>query len=591
VTTIPLINKKIDIKVFLNFCTLILLLVFLCANPSFSQKRKKKNKKLQQTESLSEKKEIEANFYFSEGMRYGLKEEYDKAAKYYEKSLSIMPGNAAIHFKLGECYSNLADLDKAQKHAVKAVELDHSNEYYYILLARIYQYQNNFTDAIKTYLALIENVQGSESNYYDLALLQVMRSDWQGALTSYGRIQEFFGPSLEISNQKQKIYLKLNRLEDAIREGRQLIEDFPENPEYVITLAVLLNSNNRSEGAEKLLDSLLQEQPNLSAARLVLFEILRDQGKKELAYEQIFLAFSDPTFDVGQKAGLLAGFSRYASSEKEKDQSLELALLLVKVHPGSDLALSIVGDVYLERENKTEALKYYHSSIKINSSSFSVWMNILILNFEESNYDSLVHYSEQMIEYYPNNSRVWFLQGLGYYSLKDYEKAKFSLEMARKWGAKEEDLLVDIEATLGDTYNNLGEYENSDDAYDAVLTQNPNNDHVLNNYSYFLSLRKEHLDKALIMSSKLAKDYPDNSTYLDTHAWVLFQLEKYEEALPFLERAVKNSDSGVIHEHLGDVLFKLGKKDQAMKSWKKAKELGDAGDFLDKKIETGKWHE
>ena len=559
------------------------------------KKSKKKNKglkkELKKQESEAKNSSDETFFYFSEGLRYSLNEDYLRAASYFEKALETDPNNAAIHFKLGETYTSLQDLDKALVHAKTAVALDNSNEYYYLLLSRIYEFKNDLNSAIKTYKELIANVPGSESNYFDLALLQVMKSDWEGALESFDAIEEEFGPNPDIINQKQKIYLRLNRLDEALEEGRKLIKEYPEELDYVVTLAVLMNSNNKPEDAENLLDSLLKEHPNFSSARLVLFEIYRDQGKDQLAYGQLKTAFNDPSLDIGQKAGLLAGYNKYASDSTEKERALELAIILVEVHPGNDIAYSILADVYLERGEKDEALKNYRESIKINQSTYSVWMNILILNFEESRFDTLVFYSEQMVELYPNNSRVWFLQGLGYYSLQDYEKAKYSLETARKWGSNEEDLLLDIEATLGDTYYNLGEYENSDNSYDAVLEKTPDNDHVLNNYSYFLSLRNENLDKALEMSSRLVEKYPDNSTYLDTHAWVLFQMEKYEEALPYLKKATDNTDSGVIYEHLGDVLFKLGQEDEAISAWNKAKELGGGSESLDKKIENGKWYE
>ncbi len=571
---------------------LILFLVFgMGLENAQAQKKKKKKKEKQATEERGQDKEINADHYFIEGLRYSLKEEDEKAVKNFEKALTLMPENAAIHFKLAESYSKLNYIDKAFDHAQLAVEYDPKNEYYYKLLARLYEYKSDFEGAIQTYKDLLANVPNSESNYYELALLQILKGQWEDALNSYDRFEEAFGINPEISTQKQKIYLKLNQLDNAIAEGDKLIKAYPENPEYSINQAILLNSNDKKVEAQQLLDSLLTKRPNLSGARLVLFEIYRDQKKDDEAYAELKKAFEDPNLEIGQKAGILAGYSRFAETDIQKGRAKELGEILVKVHPNNDVALSMVGDIYLGNEEKEKALEYYKASVKINPSDFNVWMNILILNFEEENYDTLVFYSEQMVQIYPNNSRVWFLQGLGYYSLESYEKAKYSLESARKWGANQNSLLVDIEATLGDTYYNLGEYEDSDDSYEYVLAQDPENDHVLNNYSYFLSLRNEKLDKALKMSETLVKKYPDNSTYLDTHAWVLFQREEYEKALPFLERATKTSDSGVVHEHLGDVLFKMGREDEAIEAWKKAKELGGAGEFLEKKLENGKWYE
>ena len=82
------------------------------------------------------------------------------------------------------------------------------------------------------------------------------------------------------------------------------------------------------------------------------------------------------------------------------------------------------------------------------------------------------------------------------------------------------------------------------------------------------------------------KKNPDNATYLDTHAWVLYVQGNIEEARKFIEKAVRQSEnvSGTIIEHYGDILFKLGDVDGAMRQWQKAKGMDESSDLLDKKI-------
>jgi Tfp pilus assembly protein PilF len=58
--------------------------------------------------------------------------------------------------------------------------------------------------------------------------------------------------------------------------------------------------------------------------------------------------------------------------------------------------------------------------------------------------------------------------------------------------------------------------------------------------------------------------------------WVLFKLGKYEEALGYLQKAVSKPTGGdsTIWDHLGDCQEKLGQKDKAVESWRRA--LDDA---------------
>jgi len=133
---------------------------------------------------------------------------------------------------------------------------------------------------------------------------------------------------------------------------------------------------------------------------------------------------------------------------------------------------------------------------------------------------------------------------------------------------------VEIYSMLGDAFYNLKQLDKSFASYEEVLAMDSSNAHVLNNYSYFLSLEKTRLEKAVTMSSRLVSLFPEDATYLDTYGWVLYQAGRFREALIPLEKASKASGSGVIWEHYGDALFRNGKEAEAEAAWKKASELG-----------------
>ena len=86
---------------------------------------------------------------------------------------------------------------------------------------------------------------------------------------------------------------------------------------------------------------------------------------------------------------------------------------------------------------------------------------------------------------------------------------------------------------------------------------------------------------------------PENGTYQDTYAWVLYALKEYKMAEKWLLKSLLNGgdQSPVIVEHYGDVLYKLGDRKNALKQWKKAKSLGVASEFLNQKIQEGKLYE
>ena len=80
---------------------------------------------------------------------------------------------------------------------------------------------------------------------------------------------------------------------------------------------------------------------------------------------------------------------------------------------------------------------------------------------------------------------------------------------------------------------------------------------------------------------------PDNATFLDTYAWVLFKKKDYKLAQFYMESAIRNdSDKNpVLLEHYGDILYFLDEKDKAMENWKKSEEMGNDSPTLKEKIE------
>jgi tetratricopeptide (TPR) repeat protein len=114
---------------------------------------------------------------------------------------------------------------------------------------------------------------------------------------------------------------------------------------------------------------------------------------------------------------------------------------------------------------------------------------------------------------------------------------------------------------------------------------------AMNNYAYYLSVRNENLAKAEELSSKAVRANPDNSTYLDTYAWVLFMRKDYSLAKFYMESAIKNGGdkNGVIVEHYGDILIMLGEKEKAVEQWKKALGTGEGTKLLSEKIKQERY--
>lgn len=136
------------------------------------------------------------------------------------------------------------------------------------------------------------------------------------------------------------------------------------------------------------------------------------------------------------------------------------------------------------------------------------------------------------------------------------------------------DLVSDLYAVMGDLLHNKGDKAAAYASYDSCLQWKDDNIMALNNYAYYMSQEGKDLHKAESMSYKTIKAEPNNATYLDTYAWILFMEERYAGAKNYMDAALKNIDStennSAVLEHAGDIYAMNGMADKALEFWKKA---------------------
>ncbi|MFY0607262.1 MAG: tetratricopeptide repeat protein [Cyclobacteriaceae bacterium] len=564
----------------------LVLLVFACGS-TFGQKKEKKKgdfDPLDVTE-LSESDALKVETILIDAERELIIDNQFKALELFKKALELDPDNAAINFKVAEILTQNGELSQALAYAETSRKSQPLNKYYLLLTAEIYKGLSELDKATEIYQEMIDNISGTETYLFDLAILYQYQGKFDEALETYSRAEDFFGMNEMVLREKQKIYLKKRDFESLIRDWDKLIAENEGNPKYTMDLCQFLISQNMLEEAKARLKNLSSSNSDILLSQIALLE-----GRTEEAIELAGSTMNSKDVAVETKLRLLSSFLEVVITTEEFDQISELTSSLAAQYPDVYEVQAFSGDVMYRLEKKDQALKYYLTAVNINATNFGVWQNILSLESEQNQFDSVVVHAERAMEYFPNQASLYYFAGTGYLIKQEYKKAIQVLDHGKKY-ATDPALLTIFYGQMGDAYNSMNQHEKSFKAYDKALEANPQNDHVLNNYSYFLSLRKQDLDRAIGMSSKLVEMHPSNPTYLDTHGWVLYVMERYDEALIYLRKAANLQDDGTVTEHYGDVLYKLGRQDEALEQWQRASELGEASENIQKKIADKKLYE
>ena len=574
---------------------LFLAAVIFSTSSLFAQRDKKKIINVSDDLRLAQ-----AEAFFVEGEKYFILEDYTKALIFFQRAVELNPDDAGCHFKVAETLSKSSthqDLNMAIASMETSLKLDAKNKYYYQLAAELYAAVQNFSKAASTLEAMMENISETDESLFDQAAYLIYANKPEEAIKAYNRAEEIFGVNETSSLQKQRILLEAGKINEAIQETEKLINAFPDEPQYIMAFAEMLSQNNQKPRAIQRLEKFNKEYPGNGNVAMLLSALYKEEGQQEKGNLLLQEVFNDPNVDLNNKLlviGTLSAEIQMAREKKAPNPSFEnFTIQLFRKLESSDSgneSVSLAGaDLFITLGKNSEAKQYFRKAIKQGATGFDAWQNLLVLESQDNQYDSLIAHSEEGLELFPNQAALYYFNGFGHLRKRNFAEAAYSLEQAKKLSAGNGKLLGDINGMLGDAYNSSRQYAKSDQAYEDALTLNPNNDFVLNNYSYFLALRKEKLDVAEDMAGKLVKLHPENTTYLDTYGWVLYVKGKYKEAKKVFEKVISLNQPDATHlEHFGDVLYKLGDVDGAVKQWEKARTLTSNNETLNKKIANRK---
>jgi tetratricopeptide (TPR) repeat protein len=333
---------------------------------------------------------------------------------------------------------------------------------------------------------------------------------------------------------------------------------------------------------------------------MILASLYRETNQPIKSQPLLLELFESPTLELKSKLIMLRGYQLSQTSTNSSSKSSptpdafveQLLTILSMQYPQEASVHALQGDIYLSYNNLAKAQAGYLRAIKLGESKNELWQNLIFLETQQQQWDSVITHTEIALEYYPYQEIFYYHQGYAYLQKQQHKEAAFSLEYCKRLSYKNPSLKNDVTVLLGSVYHALGEYDKSEASFEEVLAQNPNDAIALNNYSYFLSLRKEKLDKAEKMALQLIKIAPENITFLDTYAWVLYAKGKFKDAKKSQEKVIQSGKATAQHfEHFGDILYQLGETDNALQQWKKAQQLMPNNELLNRKIEHRKVYE
>lgn len=515
------------------------------------------------------------DYYFLEAVRMKQKGEYDAAFELYRHCLDIYPGSAATLYEISQFYMVLGQEEKSEQALKQAVRSDESNFWYKQTLAAYYQSKRDLPKAIAVYEDMAHQFPSRLEPLIALIELYNQTKSYQEVIKILNRLEELDGKSEQISMEKFRMYLLMNNQEQAFQEIESLSKEYPYDMRYKTILGDVYLNNGHPQEAYDTYQKILKEEPGYAPALLSMASYYQKTGQDSLYHVQLDTILLNEDVESATKMDIMRQLI-VQSEQTTKDSTQIVSLfneILKRPQQNADLAMLCVQYLITKRMEK-ESVPVLHQVLALDPENKPARLQLLSYAIRDNNLDEVIKVASPALEYNPDAMEFYYYLGLAYYQKEDTDKALDVFQKGVKQvNAKSDKAIVsDFYAILGDIYNIKEMKAEAYAAYDSSLVYNPNNIATLNNYAYYLSVERKHLDKAEEMSYRTVKAEPENATYLDTYAWILFEKERYTEARIYIEQALKNGgdSSRVIVEHCGDIYYKLGEKEKALEYWKKA---------------------
>ena len=524
--------------------------------------------------------------YFSNGLQNKYREDTEGAIRNFEQALRYMPDDAAAMFELSEQYSNAGRIEEAFNMIQKAVKLEPENKWYQIRLGLFYRNLDQYDKFIKLYEDLTKKYPDDPDMLSELIDAYLVTEKYDKAVEKMDLLEQQLGANEFITEQRLNVFKRQGNNKKVISELEKLIEHNPENVRYYGMLAQVFAETGKDKEALKTYERLKEINPNDPYIHISLLEFYEKGGEMDKAFNELLAVIRNKSLDLTTKANIYDYWMQKNNQSKQiNEQVKQCGDAFIETHPDNKLGYLVLGSYYMVNENAQKSKELHQKALAIDSTDFRSWQNLIISESRLNENEAVRDHAIAALKYYPMQPVFYWYAGVANAVLENNDDAVAYLEKGRRY-TSDKLQMAEFDAFLGDLYHQQGEEEKAFDAYERTLRNDPDNALVLNNYAYYLSLRGERLEEALQMAIRANALVPDNVYYLDTHAWVLYKLSRYQEAQKIMKKCLDldKNPSGANLEHYGDILLKLGKESEAKEYWKKAQQAGGASKDLEQKL-------
>lgn len=561
-----------------------IVILLICLVPfSADAKRKKKTKKGVVTEkpvhvlTSEQQAHFDAIYFDAIAMQqYG---KTDEAFSLMQRALEIDSLSAPALYFMSDAYRGMEKWGQSLIYMRRAIDADDTNSYWYRAgEGELLMQMRRYGEAVESYRTLAEAFPEKSDPLYSLAELYLRLDSAQECLNVLEKIEELDGVNSQLTLQKFYIMQGQGRGDEAFAEYDKLIARYPYELSYRIQKGDLQMKNGQISQAKSTYDEAAKIDPDNAYVWIALSSYYSITGDQEEADKLVQSALVNANLDINSKIEILTDYLKSTLRKVSKEQNIDsvsislpavdsLFLTIEQMHPTAPEVYDLHADYLAAINSDSLAAVQMRFACDLKPAEKKYWDKLLSYGSRLRDWDKLLALCDEIESLHPEMDSPYTMRAWVYYNQEKYEDViKAYMDALERTEASQVNWKSQLWGNIGDTYHLLGQMDKTYEAYEQALKYNDKNVSVLNNYAYFLSLEERDLVKAENMASKVIQQEPNNATYLDTYAWILYQQSSFMLAKFYQQKAIDNcdpkEDNSTLYEHWHAILKALGEESE-----------------------------
>ncbi len=539
-----------------------------------------------------------AEYAFIEAISKKEAGDYDAAYALLKHAHAFDPENPTINFYLGFTALNLEyptqeELDSAialMRHNTVDRPADYYENYVYAALCSSLGRND---ESVRVLEQLVAEYPSKTELFPKLAIGYGAQGNFEKAIATIDSVEKTEGRTLNSTVMKVNYLFQLKDTVGIISNAKMLLAEAPNSAEPNALAGNIFAQLDKPDSAFHYYNRALEIDPDYGYANLQKANLYNSLGDSTNYEKEITNVLLNKNIEVDTKIDILTDYIRNCIQQGDSSARVDnMFRVILNQHPHEAPLRNLFCDYLAFKKDYKNAAEQLSYTLDIDPSNPQNWERLMWFYAFLKEPQKAIETGKKAIEYAPDELTLRRTLAWAYSQNKDYDLAIATYDSLLISNKEQQTISeAEIYTSMGDVYQQMGDSANTVKNYEMALAIDPGNVMALNNYAYYLLIHDpSRLNDAAKMAETAVSAEPDNSSYLDTFAWALFLKRDYQKALTFIEKAAEKREptdnNSELWEHYGDILFMLGKPDEALAKWKDALKGNPDSKLLKKKIEN-----